>query len=85
MRFREPPTLAAYSAARVIVAPVTAGSSVASATCTAGITRTCPGVTGPSGTIASASFQRATTVAGAAPATMRQNTQVEHFDMRNLP
>src|SRR5690606_33384190 len=64
----------AISAARAIVSPATCGDSLASCTCTRGITSTCPSVTGLSGTIATASAHWRTNVAGARPATISQNT-----------
>src|SRR5690606_36085659 len=62
----------AISAARAIVSPATCGDSLASCTCTRGITSTCPSVTGWSGTIATASAHWRTNVAGARPATISQ-------------
>src|SRR5690606_31915750 len=64
----------AISAARAIASPATCGDSLASCTCTRGITSTCPSVTGFSGTIATASAHWRTNVAGARPATISQNT-----------
>lgn len=67
------PNSAASSAARPIVAADTAGSTPTSATWVLGMTRVCPAVTADSGTMARASGQYRTTVAGARPATMAQN------------
>src|SRR5690606_26851858 len=64
----------AISAARAIVSPATCGDSLASCTCTRGITSTCPSVTWWSGTIATASAHRRTNVAGSRSATISQNT-----------
>jgi hypothetical protein len=66
----------ANSHARCIVRADTSGHSLRSRTWICGTTRVWPGVTGRRGLNAIVSSQRATTAAGASPATIWQNTHV---------